>query len=243
LTDLLLERAAHVTAIELDEGLADALRRRHAGDARLTVVSGSVLDHPPDALLAAGDRHPPYVVVANLPYYITAPVLRHILEGGPRPDRMVVMVQREVADAITARRGNISLLGVSVQVFAAVQPLFRVPPEAFRPPPRVDSAVVRLDCYPSPQVPEADLKDFFQVVQAGFRAPRKQLRNALAAGIWLPHGAAPDLLEAAGIDPMRRAGTLTVADWRRLLSVYRTARTAFTPVGDRPALDAAESER
>ena len=227
ITDLLLQRAAHVTAVELDERLAESLRQRHSGDRRLTVVGGSVLDLPADALLAAGGRRPPYVVVANLPYYITAPVMRHFLERGPRPRRMVVMVQREVAEAITAKRGNLSLLGVSVQVFAAARVLFRVPPEAFRPPPRVDSAVVRLDCYPAPLVPESDLEDFFKVVHAGFRAPRKQLRNALGAGLWLPANAAPALPTASGIDPMRRAGTLSVAEWRALQQAYDDARPAF----------------
>lgn len=217
LTEQLIERAGHVVAVELDERLAARLRERHAGDRRLTVVGGSVLDHPADELLAAADRQPPYVVVANLPYYITAPVLRHLLERGPRPQRLVLMVQREVAEAICGRHG-LSLLGVSVQVFAAPRLLFRVPPEAFRPPPRVQSAVVRLDSFAQPLVPAAELPGFFRVVQAGFRQPRKQLRNSLPGGIWLPPGAAPALLEAAGVDPSRRPGTLSIVEW---LALYR----------------------
>ncbi len=226
LTEQLLECAGHVVAVELDERLAERLRQRHAGEQRLTVVGGSVLDHPADELLAAGGRTPPYVVVANLPYYITAPVMRHLLERGPRPARLVVMVQREVAEAICGRNG-LSLLGVSVQVFAAPRLLFRVPPEAFRPPPRVQSAVVRLDCYPEPLVPEHDLPGFFRVVQAGFRQPRKQLRNSLPGGIWLPPGAAPELLAAAGIDPARRPGTLSIAEWLALYRRYASMRPAF----------------
>ncbi len=230
LTDQLLECAGHVVAVELDERLAERLRQRHAGDARLTVVGGSVLDHPADELLAAGGRTPPYVVVANLPYYITAPVMRHLLERGPRPQRLVLMVQREVAEAICGRHG-LSLLGVSVQVFAAPRLLFRVPPEAFRPPPRVQSAVVRLDCYPEPHVPEAELAGFFRVVQAGFRQPRKQLRNSLPGGIWLPPGAAPELLDAAGIDPARRPGTLSIAEWLALYRCYAGMRPTFERTG------------
>lgn len=241
LTDILLGRAAHVTAVELDERLAEALRITHPADPRLTVVAGSILDHPPDALLTAGQRHLPYIVVANLPYYITAPVMRHLLERGPRPTRLVLMVQREVAEAIAGKRGQLSLLGVSVQVFAAVTLLFRVPPESFRPPPRVDSAVVRLDCYREPLVPEAELDGFFRVVRAGFRSPRKQLRNALAGGLWLPPDAAPALLESAGIDPMRRPGTLSVADWLALTRAYERVRPAFAAAHD--TLAAGSDER
>jgi len=241
LTEQLLEHAGHVVAVELDERLAEALRRRHAGETRLTVVGGSVLDHPADELLAAGGRTPPYVVVANLPYYITAPVLRHLLERGPRPRRLVLMVQREVAATICGRHG-LSLLGVSVQVFAAPRLLFGVPPEAFRPPPRVHSAVVRLDCFAAPVVPEAELAGFFRVVQAGFRQPRKQLRNSLPGGIWLPPGAAPELLQGAGIDPARRPGTLGIAEWLALYRCYAGMRPAFERERVEPAAcDAAET--
>jgi len=226
LTDLLLERSAHVTAVELDDRLAEQLRGRHAGESRLTVLGGSVLDHGADELLSAGGRRPPYVVVANLPYYITAPVMRHFLERGPRPRRLVVMVQREVAETICGKHG-LSLLAVSVQVFAAPRLLFRVPPQAFRPPPRVDSAVVRLDCFAEPVVPEGELSGFFKVVHAGYRQPRKQLHNSLAGGLWLPAGAAPELLRAAGIDPARRPGTLSIAEWLALYRRYAAMQPAF----------------
>ncbi len=238
LTDLLLDRAPHVTAVELDERLAEQLRRRHAGEPRLTVVGGSVLDHGADELLAAGGRAPPYILVANLPYYITAPVMRHFLERGPRPARLVVMVQREVAEAICRKHG-LSLLAVSVQVFATPRMLFHVPPQAFRPPPRVDSAVVRLDCFAEPIVPEAELAGFFRVVHAGFRQPRKQLHNGLAGGLWLPPGAAQPLLHAAGIDPARRPGTLTIAEWLALYRHYAGMRPAPTPGASSPPGEAA----
>ena len=222
ITGLLLERAAHVVAVELDELLAVETRRRFGGDGRLTVVNDSVLAHGADVLLAEAGRTPPYVVVANLPYYITAPTLRHFLERGPRPQRLVLMVQREVAETIVPEKPGLSLLGVSVAVFAEARLLFAVPPTAFRPPPKVWSAVVRLDVRSQPLVPEEELEQFFKVVSAGFRAPRKQLHNALpSGGIWLPpeEGAFP-LLEAAGIDPMRRAGTLSVAEWLALHRAY-----------------------
>jgi 16S rRNA (adenine1518-N6/adenine1519-N6)-dimethyltransferase len=239
LTEILLQRAAHVTAVELDEGLAEALRRRFSGNEKLTVVGSSVLEHAPDVLLAAGDRRPPYKVVANLPYYITAPILRHFLERGPRPERMVLMVQREVGEVITGKQGSLSLLGVSVHVFSQPEFLFRVPPEAFRPPPRVDSAVIRLNSLAEPAVAEAEQEAFFQIVRAGFRSPRKQLRNALPSGIWLPPEQAPAILEEAGIDPMRRPGTLDVGEWLTLLRAYERARPSF---GVRPGTEPASSQ-
>jgi len=227
ITGLLVERARTVVAVELDEDLASALRRSFSGVASLTVVCESVLAHSPDQVLAEAGREPPYVVVANLPYYITAPVMRHFLEAGPRPQRMIVMVQREVAESIAGMHGGLSLLGISVQVFGAVRVLFRVPPESFTPPPRVDSAVIRIDVYDEPLVPEADLAGFFTVVRSGFRNPRKQLHNALGEGLWLPPAGAGELLQRADIDPIRRAGTLTIEEWLRLYRAYEAAKPAF----------------
>ncbi len=227
ITDDLLAASAHVTAVELDEVLAAALRTRHSGDDRLTVIADSILAFPPDVFLAEGGRTPPYTVVANLPYYITAPVMRHLLEAGPRPRRMILMVQREVAESIAGKGSGLSLLGVSVQVFASVELLFKVAPAAFNPPPKVDSAVIRLQTYDRPLVPEERLEGFFRVVRAGFRNPRKQLHNALGAGLWLPPGESPRLLEAANIDPMRRAATLSIAEWTALQDIYEAARPSF----------------
>jgi 16S rRNA (adenine1518-N6/adenine1519-N6)-dimethyltransferase len=113
-----------------------------------------------------------------------------------------------------------SLLGVSVQVFGAVELLFRVPPEAFTPPPKVESAVVRVDVHERPRVAPDEEERYFEVVRAGFRNPRKQLHNAIAAGLWLPPDTAPDLLRSAGIDPMRRAQTLSLDEWAALARTY-----------------------
>jgi 16S rRNA (adenine1518-N6/adenine1519-N6)-dimethyltransferase len=222
ITGMLLERAGAVVAVELDEALALETRRRFAGTGALTVVNDSILTHTPDVLLAEGGLQPPYIVVANLPYYITAPTLRHFLERGPRPRRLVLMVQREVAQTVAPEKPGLTLLGVSVAVFAEPRLLFVVPPTAFQPPPKVLSAVVRLDVRPTPLVPEDELEGFFKIVSGGFRTPRKQLHNALpSGGIWLPpdDGAFP-LLAAAGIEPSRRAGTLTVEEWLGLHRAY-----------------------
>jgi 16S rRNA (adenine1518-N6/adenine1519-N6)-dimethyltransferase len=223
-TGELSERLAHVAGrlvvVELDEMLCHHLRLRLAPFPNCAVVCANVLDHAPAVLLDEGGGEPPYTVAGNIPYYITAPILRHFLTAAEKPVRMVLLVQREVAESLAAPPGRMSLLSVSVQLYAAVRILFFVPPQAFTPPPKVESAVVRLDVYPRPAVDVADEERFFDVVRAGFRNPRKQLHNALPQGLWLPPDSAGDLLRAAGIDPARRAQTLSLEEWAALTRAY-----------------------
>lgn len=160
-------------------------------------------------------------MVANLPYSITSAALRHLLEARVPPQRMVVTVQREVAERIVARSGRMSLLAVSVQFYGQPRLLFRLRPGAFYPPPEVESAVLRIDRHPAPPVEVEDRETFFQVVRAGFTHPRKQLVNSLAAGLGIPSEEASRLLTMAGIDPRLRAECLSLADWARLAQVFR----------------------
>jgi 16S rRNA (adenine1518-N6/adenine1519-N6)-dimethyltransferase len=220
LTERLAAVAGRLISVELDEALCRHLRARMAPYPACTVVCADVLDHAPAALLAEGGAAPPYVVAGNIPYYITAPILRHFLTAQPRPYRMVLLMQREVAERIAAGPGRMSLLGVSVQLYGTVQVLFRVPAAAFTPPPKVESAVVRIDVRPQPVIALANEERFFEVVRAGFRNPRKQLHNSLAQGLWLPPGTAPALLDVAGIDPLRRAQTLSLEEWERLARAF-----------------------
>lgn len=220
LTERLARVAGHVVSVELDETLCRHLRARMAPYANCGVVCANVLDHDPDTLLEDGGGGAPYALAGNVPYYITAPIFRHFLTAGNRPARMVLMVQREVAESVAAGPGKMSLLGVSVQFFGAVRVLFRVPKTAFTPPPKVESAVIRVDVYPRPAVEVADEEQFFKVVRAGFRQPRKQLHNALAGALWLPPESAPEILRATGIDPMRRAQSLSLEDWAALARAY-----------------------
>jgi 16S rRNA (adenine1518-N6/adenine1519-N6)-dimethyltransferase len=221
LTRALAAAAGRVIAVEIDEGLCAHLRRRLAAYPNMEPVCGDILSLPPEELLARAQASPPYMVVANLPYYIASAVLRHFLESAQPPARMIVMVQAEVGQSIAARPGRMSLLSVSVQFYAQARVLFYVPPRAFRPPPKVRSAVIRLDVRPEPAVAVDDRQAFFRLVQAGFAAPRKQLRNALALGLSFEPSAAQRLLEAANIDPTRRAQTLSLDEWGRL---YRASR-------------------
>ena len=165
----------------------------------------------------------PYKVVANLPYYITSPVLRHFLEASVKPDLMIVMVQKEVAEAIVAQPGQRSMLSISVQFYGKPEIISYVPARCFYPAPEVDSAILRVSLYPQPVVAVADTKGFFEVVRAGFAAPRKQLANSLAQGLGLPKAEALLLLGKAEILPQRRAETLTLDEWAQLCQILAQA--------------------
>jgi 16S rRNA (adenine1518-N6/adenine1519-N6)-dimethyltransferase len=171
---------------------------------------------------------PGYKVVANLPYYITAPVLRHFLDASVKPSVMVVMVQREVAEVITAPPGRMSLLSVSVQYYGKPRIVSRVSAGCFYPAPEVDSAVLRIDRYLRPVVDVADEGSFFALVRAGFTAPRKQLANSLAQGLGLPRVKILPLLGEAGIIPRRRAESLSLEEWAWLWQVWKDANGSST---------------
>ncbi|MDH5696511.1 MAG: 16S rRNA (adenine(1518)-N(6)/adenine(1519)-N(6))-dimethyltransferase RsmA, partial [Dehalococcoidia bacterium] len=165
-----------------------------------------------------------YKVVANLPYYITSPVLRHFLEASNKPRIMIVMVQKEVAEAIVARPGQMSLLSVSVQFYGEPRIISYVPAKSFYPAPEVDSAILRIDLYPQPAVTVTDEGSFFELVRAGFTAPRKQIGNSLAQGLGLAKGEVLSLLERASIVPRRRAETLTLGEWAQLWQLFGQLR-------------------
>ena len=209
LTTELAARAAQVFAIEKDRGVAAALGETLAGLPNVRLVNADVLELDPGQLVAGK----PYKLVANLPYYITSSIVRLFLEvSSVRPNLCVVMVQREVAERMIAPPGDMGLLSVGVQFYGKPRIVALVPAQAFYPTPKVDSAIVRIDVYPTPRL-DAEPARFFRLVQAGFSQPRKQLHNALAQRIWLPPGRASELLVAAGVDPMRRAQTLTMTEW------------------------------
>jgi 16S rRNA (adenine1518-N6/adenine1519-N6)-dimethyltransferase len=210
LTRELAQRAGRVIAIELDNKLAALLGQTLTPFNNVTIINDDVLKLEPASL--ATD----YKVVANLPYYITSPVLRHFLEASKKPQIMIVMVQKEVAETIAARPGEMSILSISVQLYGEPKIISHVPAVCFYPVPRVDSAIVRIDLYPRPKV-AVDEASFFDLVRAGFSAPRKQLANSLAQGLGIAKAEVLSLLEAARISPQRRAQTLSLEEWARLL--------------------------
>ncbi len=210
LTSALVDRGASVTAVEIDPRLVGHLRTRFAevGEGSLRLVEANALDVSITDLV-----EPPYDVVANLPYHITSPVMHRLLGDEPRPERFVLMVQREVAERIAAAPGDMSYLSVFVQYHAEVRVARIVPPTAFEPAPAVHSAVLVGETRPR-QLSADDEERLWRVAQAGFRERRKMLHNVLPRQ--LPQVGRERFevaLEAAGIDANRRPQTLSVDEW------------------------------
>ena len=222
LTSELAKRAGRVIAVELDDNLSVLLGKTLSWATNLTVVHEDVLKIRPSALLSKAGLQmgSAYKVVANLPYYITSAVLRHFLEGDARPSMMVVMVQKEVARAITAAPGEMSLLSVAVQFYGQARIVSSVSARSFYPVPKVDSAILKIRLYPKPFINTAETDGFFALVRAGFCANRKQLVNSLSQGLSLSKDEIRPLLEKSGIEPKRRAETLAVPEWVKLWGVY-----------------------
>lgn len=218
LTKLLAREAESVIAVELDEAIIPVLREYLGGAGNVRIIQGDVL------AIGAAEIVPPdcsYKVVANLPYYITSAAIRHFLEDPHPPDMMVLTVQWEVARRLTAAPPRMSLLSVSVQVYGRAEMLFRIPAGAFYPPPKVDSGVVRIKRYHSPLVLPERREHFFRVVKAGFSQRRKQLHNSLSGGLRMSSESVGEVLRQAGIQPSRRAETLSIEEWIRLSEGFR----------------------
>jgi 16S rRNA (adenine1518-N6/adenine1519-N6)-dimethyltransferase len=222
LTAQLVRRAGRVVAVEVDEGLCRHLRQRFQGVPNLSLVCADVLSLDPGEILQSTGAARPYVVIGNLPYNIAAAVLRLFLEAADRPQRLIVMLQKEVAESIVAPPGRMSLLAAAVQLYAVPRLLFTVPPSSFRPPPKVESAVLRIDVRDTPPLPRDDIDGFFRLLRAGFSAPRKQLRNALSHALGIDAASAADALRRAGIDPSLRAQALALERW---VALYQTMKS------------------
>ena len=223
LTRLLVELAKEVIAVELDPNMVNLLKNEYGHLKNLTIVEADILQTRLDTLPSGPDtvdrpteRPERFKVVANLPYYITSAVLRHLLESTPPPERVVVTVQKEVAQRIVAEPGRMSVLAVSVQYYGRPSLVHRIPAGAFFPPPKVDSAVVRIDTFPRPPVAATDTAHFFRIVKAGFGQKRKQLKNSLAGGLHRPVAEIVGAMQLANIAPSRRAETLSLAEWGQL---------------------------
>ncbi len=211
LTRGLAHCAGRVIALELDERLVPPLQRALAPYPQVEIVQGNILTIEPADLIST-----PYKVVANLPYYISSAILRHLLEARRKPSLMVVTVQREVARRLVAGPGEMSLLAVSVQFYGQPRIVAHAPPSAFYPSPRVNSAVVRIDLYDELPTPVDDVRTFFDVVRAGFAQRRKQLRNSLSQGLNLRVNEVVEALHRCGLSEKQRAQELTVEQWARL---------------------------
>ncbi|HET9915176.1 MAG TPA: 16S rRNA (adenine(1518)-N(6)/adenine(1519)-N(6))-dimethyltransferase RsmA [Anaerolineales bacterium] len=219
LTRYLAVSAREVIAVELDENLLPPLRAVLAPYRNVRLIHADILKLSPNDLIhrtASLVTEKDYIVVANIPYYITSAVIRHLLENEPKPRRIVLTIQKEVAQRICARPGDMSLLALSVQVYGKPRIAEHIPAGAFFPVPKVDSAVLCVDIYPFPLIEEGLLETFFKLIKAGFSQKRKTLRNSLSSGLHISPIHAADLLTRANIDPQRRAETLSIEEWQRL---------------------------
>jgi 16S rRNA (adenine1518-N6/adenine1519-N6)-dimethyltransferase len=209
LTSELLRRAGDVVAVEFDPDLARKLPGQFPGK-NLEVINEDVL------LFNLNNLSASYKVVANVPYYITSKIVQRLMTAQNKPATTVLLVQKEVAERLAAKPGDMSILAVSAQVYAEVELGPVVPAVLFTPPPKVDSQVIVLKTRPKPLLGDVNEKDFFRVVKAGFSAKRKKLRSSLAGGLGVSKQEAENLLKKVGISPEARAEALPIDDWLRL---------------------------
>ncbi len=214
LTSRLLARANSVAAVEFDADLARKLPGQFPGK-KLTVVNQDILQFDLNQLPKN------YKVVANVPYYITSKIVEKLMTAENKPSIAVLLVQKEVAERIAAEAGNMSILSVSVQIFAEAELDIEVPRQFFTPPPKVDSQVVVLRTRDNLLIIPEDQRGFFRIVKAGFSAKRKKLRSSLSGGLGIDKSVAEELLKNAGISPDARAEDLAIEDWKRLLKEWR----------------------
>ena len=212
LTRELAKQARRVVAVEIERDMIALLHKTTGHYQNVELVTRSLLDLDPREVF--GQER--YKLVANLPYYITAPTFRHFLESENPPHLLVVMVQYEVAQRIVAGPGDLSLLGVSIQFYGRPEIVATVPARAFYPAPKVDFAILRVEVNDRPPLTRKERDSFFRVVQAGFAEKRKQLHNALTHHLHRKNEEIRACLAAANIDPSRRAETLSIEEWLRL---------------------------
>lgn len=215
LTQLLVKRARQVIAVEFDENLARELPDRVKAD-NLQVVTQDILSFDFTAL----PEH--YKIVANIPYYLTSNLIRVISETQNQPQKVALLIQKEVAERVTARPGQMSILSVTAQYFWEVQSGRVVPAELFTPPPKVDSQILVLSQRLKPLFEDVETKGFFRLVKAGFSQKRKTLLNSLSAGLHLDKDTVKAVCASVDIDPTRRAQTLSLEEWHNLCLSFDT---------------------
>ncbi len=224
LTRFLAVSAEHVIAVELDPRLIPPLQEVTAPFDNVRVIQGDILQIDPGDLILKEA----YVVVANIPYYITSAIIRHLLESQKKPDRMVLTVQEEVAQRICATAGDLSVLALSVLIFGEPYLTGKIPARSFHPPPKVDSAVIRIDLYSQAVLAAPLQRKYFTLIKAGFLHKRKTLRNSLQAGLGWTKSAVDSLLASAHIDPRQRAQSLTLAEWIQLTRQYHQLQAGMS---------------
>jgi len=216
LTRYLALTAGKVICIELDPDLIPILDKVLNPYSNIEIIEGDILKIRISSLVH--DEN--YLVVANVPYNITSAIFRHLLDNFPRPKRLVLTIQKEVAQRICAEPGNMSLLALSVQIYGKPRIAKIISADSFYPVPKVESAIIRVDMNPEPLIPQGLLEPFFLLAKAGFSQKRKTLRNSISAGLRITKEDASCMLENSGIDPTRRAETLSIQEWSVLTKQF-----------------------
>jgi 16S rRNA (adenine1518-N6/adenine1519-N6)-dimethyltransferase len=216
LTRVLAKVAKKVVAVEIDRKLIPPLTEVMSSFPNAQIIHGDILELNPGEIVPESN----YLVVANIPYYITSAIIRHLLASRNKPKRLVLTMQSEVAQRICAEPGDLSLLALSVQVFGTPQIVSTISASSFFPPPKVDSSTLRVDIFEQPLLAGKQLDKFFTLARIGFSQKRKMLRNTISAGLHITSPQAEALLTSAGIDPTRRAQTLDLIEWRTLVGEY-----------------------
>jgi 16S rRNA (adenine1518-N6/adenine1519-N6)-dimethyltransferase len=230
LTEELSKQAGKVVAIEIDRNLIPQLKNRLTNQKNIEIIEGDILKIDLHQLISnfqfpisKQTQDSSYKIIANIPYYITSPIIRLFLESKMPPSEMILMVQKEVAERIVAKPGQMSILAVSVQYYADAEILFGVGKDNFEPVPDVDSAVIRITRNVERETWNANAtKKFFRIVKAGFSAKRKTLLNNLANGLHIEKNIVEEKLKTAGMKPAVRAQELSIDDWKKLTLLIET---------------------
>lgn len=220
LTMKLAARVEQLLAIELDHELATRLQSQFTDSKKVTIIEGNILDaNVAELLEEQGFTKHPYKIIANIPYYITAPIIRTLLSLPTQPQSLTLMVQKEVAERLAAQPGSMSLLSVMAQYYADVTQTLSVPKEAFDPVPKVDSAVVHI--VPKRHYDKEQDRQVFRLARAGFAARRKTLANNLATSFSIDRSIVEERLQSIGLRSDIRAQALSVDDWERLVALWK----------------------
>ncbi len=219
LTEQLAKYAKKVVAIEIDPVLSDLLSNKFSNKKNVEIIHADILKiNLPELLANQKLKTINYKLIANIPYYITSPIIRLFLEQPAQPQTILLMIQKEVAQRIVAKKGQMSILSVSIQYYAAAEIMFTVDKKAFFPVPKVDSAIIKI--VPTKKFDKEKDRNFFRIVKAGFSAKRKTLLNNLASSLQLEKNMVEEKLKTIGISPIARAQELAVEDWQKLTILF-----------------------
>lgn len=222
LTERLIQEAGHITSVELDRDMVRILKEKFKFTENLDIVNKDILDFDltdrmRDSRIFPSGSVLNYKVVANIPYYITSPLLRHFLQSENRPSLIVVLVQKEVAEKICGIT-NKSLITIATQIFGKPEIVDIVPSKSFYPAPKVNSAILKIEVFDKPLISSDKLKDFLRIVKFGFSQKRKKLSNSLGAGLHMKPMEVREVMVKTGIEPDVRAEDLKIEDWEKLLT-------------------------